>query len=281
MKLCMFGPAGAEKSGVIDADGRLRDLSSRCPTLVPADLLPARLRELGRIDPSSLPVVEGKPRYGVPFQGTSKVVCIGLNYADHAAESGMAAPDEPIIFLKPTTALCGPNDDTIKPTHSTKLDWEVELGVVIGTTARSVPEEDAFKHVAGYCIVNDVSERAFQMQSGQWDKGKGCDTFAPVGPWLVTADAVADPQALDMWLNVNGTRRQTGNSRTMIFPVRHLVSYVSRYMTLLPGDIIATGTPPGVGMGFKPTPIWLTVGDVVELGIQGLGQQRQTIVAAV
>jgi 2-keto-4-pentenoate hydratase/2-oxohepta-3-ene-1,7-dioic acid hydratase in catechol pathway len=215
----------------------------------------------------------------VPVAGVSKVVCIGLNYADHAAEAGLSAPEEPIIFLKPSTALCGPDDDTVQPPGSTRLDWEVELGVVIGTTARHVPQAAALNHVAGYCVVNDVSERAFQFQSSQWDKGKSCDTFCPVGPWLVTRDEVADPQALGMWLDVNGRRMQDGSTRTMIFGVAELVSYCSRYMTLLPGDVIATGTPPGVGMGIKPEPVWLKVGDVVELGIDGLGRQRQHIVA--
>lgn len=278
MKLCRYGKAGSEKPGMVDADGRIRDLSSRVPVLSPDSLSPAGLAELARIDVSSLPVVQGEPRIGVPWQGMSKFVCIGLNYSDHAAESGMAEPSEPIIFMKAISALCGPDDDTIQPPHSTKLDWEVELGVVIGTRARYVSRDEALKHVAGYCVVNDISERAFQLQSSQWDKGKGCDTFGPVGPWLVTADEVPDANDLDMWLDVNGVRRQTGNTRTMIFDVPTLVSYCSQYVTLEPGDLIATGTPPGVGMGMKPEPVWLKPGDVVTLGIEGLGAQRQRVV---
>ncbi len=279
MKLCQFGDRNEEKPGLIDSEGRLRDLSAVTGPFGPADLSPEGLARLAAVDPGGLPLVPGTPRLGLPFRGTSKVVCIGLNYADHAAEAGLAVPTEPIIFLKPTTALCGPYDDTIQPPHSTKLDWEVELGVVIGRKAQHVPEERALDHVAGYCVVNDVSERAFQMQSTQWDKGKGCDSFAPVGPWLVTADEVPDPQDLNLWLDVNGRRMQTGNTRTMIFGVARLIAYCSAYMTLLPGDIIATGTPPGVGMGMKPEPVWLKVGDTVTLGIDGLGQQRQRIVA--
>lgn len=279
MKLCRYGQAGSEKPGMVDADGRIRDLSSRVPVLSPDVLSPASLAELARIDVSSLPVVPGEPRIGVPWQGMSKFVCIGLNYSDHAAESGMAEPSEPIIFMKAISALCGPDDDTIQPPHSTKLDWEVELGVVIGTRARYVTRDEALNHVAGYCVVNDISERAFQLQSSQWDKGKGCDTFGPVGPWLVTADEVPDPNDLDMWLDVNGVRRQTGNTRTMIFDVPTLISYCSQYVTLEPGDLIATGTPPGVGMGIKPEPVWLKPGDVVTLGVEGLGAQRQRVVS--
>ena len=279
MKLCRFGAAGAEKPGLIDAEGCLRNLSGHCRDIDPTVFRPQGLSQLAKIDPVSLPVVTEIPRFGVPFTGMSKFICIGLNYSDHAAEAGLAVPPEPIIFLKANSALCGPNDDTIKPLGSTRLDWEVELGVVIGSRANNVAETDALSHVAGYCVVNDVSERAFQMQSSQWDKGKGCDTFGPVGPWLVTADEVGDPQNLELWLDVNGRRRQAGNTRTMIFGVKALVSYVSRYMTLLPGDIIATGTPPGVGMGIKPEPVWLNVGDEVKLGIGGLGAQTQKIVA--
>lgn len=280
MKLCRYGAPGMEKPGLIDENGTLRDLSGLCADIEPRHLAPEGLASLAAIDPAGLPRVAGTPRLGVPYAGMSKFVCIGLNYSDHAAEAGMAVPSEPIIFLKALSALSGPEDPIVQPRHSTKLDWEVELGVVIGTTARDVAEADAMDHVAGYCVVNDVSERAFQMQSSQWDKGKGCDTFGPVGPWLVTRDEVADPQDLDMWLDVNGKRMQAGNTRTMIFGVRELVSYCSRYMTLLPGDIIATGTPPGVGMGIKPEPVWLKPGDVVELGIAGLGRQRQTVQAS-
>lgn len=279
MKLCRYGQAGYEKPGAVDGEGRIRDLSSRIADLSPDSLSPGRLRELAAIDLSTLPLVEGNPRPGVPWKGMSKFVCIGLNYSDHAAESGMAEPSEPIIFLKAISALCGPNDDTIQPPHSTKLDWEIELGVVIGSRARHVSKEKALEHVAGYCVVNDISERAFQLQSSQWDKGKGCDTFGPVGPWLVTTDDVPDPNGLDMWLDVNDVRRQTGNSRTMIFDVQTLVSYCSRYMTLEPGDLIATGTPPGVAMGMKPEPAWLRPGDVVALGIEKLGAQRQRVIA--
>ncbi len=279
MKLCRFGGAHAEKPGILDREGRIRDLSSVCANFDPETLGPAGLAGLAAIDVDRLPLAEGSPRLGVPYRGVSKFVCIGLNYSDHAAEAGMAAPTEPIIFLKATSAISGPSDDIIQPRDSTKLDWEVELGVVIGTKAQYVRQDEALDYVAGYCVVNDVSERGFQLQSSQWDKGKGCDTFGPIGPWLVTKDKVADPQGLDMWLDVNGVRRQSGNTRTMIFGVRELVSYCSRYMSLMPGDIIATGTPPGVGMGIKPEPVWLKPGDVVELGIEGLGRQRQRVAA--
>lgn len=279
MKLCRFGAPGAEMPALVDRDGRLRDLSGVRPDIGPRELSPEGLAALAAIDPATLPLVEGEPRLGVPFAGMSKFICIGLNYSDHAAEAGMAVPSEPIIFLKAPSALSGADDPIIQPPHSTRLDWEVELGVVIGTTARYVDEDDALAYVAGYCVVNDVSERAFQMQSSQWDKGKGCDTFGPVGPFLVTKDEVPDPQNLDMRLDVNGRRMQSGNTRTMIFGVREIVAYCSRYMTLLPGDIIATGTPPGVGMGMKPEPVWLRPGDVVELEIAGLGRQRQEITA--
>lgn len=279
MKLCRYGAPGAEKPALVDRDGRLRDLSGVCPDIGPRELSPEGLAALAALDPATLPMVAGEPRLGVPFTGISKFICIGLNYSDHAAEAGMAVPSEPIIFLKAPSALSGPDDPIIQPPHSTRLDWEVELGVVIGTTARYVDEAQALDHVAGYCVVNDVSERAFQMQSSQWDKGKGCDTFGPVGPFLVTRDEVPDPQNLDMRLDVNGRRMQAGNTRTMIFGVREIVAYCSRYMTLLPGDIIATGTPPGVGMGMKPEPVWLQPGDVVELEIAGLGRQRQQVKA--
>ncbi len=280
MKLCRYGKDGHEKPGVIDAQGKLRDLSKITANIDASTLSPRELERLARIKPESLPLVTGNPRMGVPFTGISKYVAIGLNYSDHAAEAGMAVPTEPIIFMKSTTCICGPDDDTVQPRNSTKLDWECELGIVIGTRAQYVSEADSLNHVAGYCLANDVSERAFQLQSSQWDKGKGCDTFGPLGPWLVTRDEIPDPQNLHMWLDVNGKRMQDGNTRTMIFGVKKLVSYCSHYMTLLPGDVICTGTPPGVGMGIKPQPLWLKPGDVVELGIEGLGRQRQKIVAA-
>lgn len=278
MKLCRYGKDGFEKPGMIDADGKVRDLSKIIPQIGPNELSPRGLAMLSKIKPETLPVVAGSHRMGVPYVGITKFVAIGLNYSDHAKEAGMAIPTEPIVFLKATSSICGPDDDTIQPPHSTKLDWEVELGIVIGTKAQHVSEAQALDHVAGYCVVNDVSERAFQMQSSQWDKGKGYDTFGPIGPWLVTTDEITDPQNLNMWLDLNGKRMQSGNTRTMIFSCAHIVSYVSQYMTLLPGDIITTGTPPGVGMGVKPNPVWLQPGDVVTLGIEGLGQQRQKIV---
>lgn len=280
MKLCRYGKDGHEKPGIIDAQGKLRDLSKIIAHIDAATLAPRELERLSKIKPESLPLVTGNPRMGVPFTGISKYVAIGLNYSDHAAEAGMAVPTEPIIFYKATTSICGPDDDTIQPRNSTKLDWECELTIVIGSKAQYVSEADALDYVAGYCVANDVSERAFQLQSSQWDKGKGCDTFGPVGPWLVTRDEIPDPQNLHMWLDVNGKRMQDGNTKTMIFGVKKLVSYCSHYMTLLPGDLICTGTPPGVGMGIKPNPVWLKPGDVVELGIEGLGRQRQKIVAA-
>jgi 2,4-didehydro-3-deoxy-L-rhamnonate hydrolase len=279
MKLCRYGQPGAEKPGLIDRDGRIRDLSGVIKDLGPAELSPSGLAALRKVAPNDLPLVNGTPRFGPCSTGIAKLVAIGLNYVDHAKESGLPIPTEPIVFMKATSCIVGPNDDVVQPRNSTKLDWEVELGVTIGTKAQYVSEERALDYVAGYCIVNDVSERAFQMQSSQWDKGKGCDTFGPIGPWLVTSDEVPDPQALDMWLDVNGERMQTGNTRTMIFGVKKLVSYVSSYMTLMPGDVIATGTPPGVGLGKKPNPIFLKPGDVMTLGIQGLGQQRQKVVA--
>jgi 2-keto-4-pentenoate hydratase/2-oxohepta-3-ene-1,7-dioic acid hydratase in catechol pathway len=277
MKLLRYGPAGREKPGLLDAEGGLRDLSGVVGHVTSEHLSDRALARLAKIDPASLPRVRGTPRLGVPYLGISKLVAIGLNYADHAAEAGMAPPSEPIVFLKATTCISGPGDDLVIPRGSTKTDWEVELGVVIGTKAQYVPEEKALHHVAGYCVVNDVSERNFQLErGGQWDRGKGCDTFGPIGPWLVTRDEVPDPQALDLWLDLNGEPMQRGNTRTMIFGVAHLVSYVSRFMTLLPGDVIATGTPPGVGMARKP-PRYLQPGDVVTLGVAGLGQQRQRV----
>lgn len=279
MKLGRYGLPGEEKPFLLDAEGRMRDLAGVVDRLSAADFEADLFQRLAGIDPAGLPLVTGEPRIGVPYEGLSKFICIGLNYSDHAAEAGLPAPDEPIIFLKALSALNGPNDAVLQPPHSTRLDWEVELGVVIGKTARYLDEAEALDHVAGYCVVNDVSERAFQMQSSQWDKGKGCDSFGPVGPWLVTADAVPDPQNLEMFLDVNGRRMQAGNTATMIFSVAKLVAYCSRYMTLLPGDLIATGTPPGVGLGQKPEPIFLTVGDEMHLGIEGLGEQRQRVAA--
>jgi 2,4-diketo-3-deoxy-L-fuconate hydrolase len=280
MKLVRYGPAGKEKPGLVDADGKLRDLSRQVPDIGPSTLAPAKLKELAKLDPKKLPLVKGRPRLGPCVATPSKFVAIGLNFSDHAKETGSPIPEHPVVFFKATTCIVGPNDNVMVPKDSTQLDWEVELGVVIGRTARHVAEKDALKHVAGYCVVNDVSERDFQLKksASQWNKGKGCDTFGPLGPWLVTTDSIKDPQNLAMWLDVNGQRRQTGNTRTMIFGVAALVADVSRYMTLLPGDVITTGTPPGVALGMKP-PRWLEVGDVVTLGIDGLGEQKQTIVA--
>jgi 2,4-didehydro-3-deoxy-L-rhamnonate hydrolase len=279
MKLCRYGKNGFEKPGMIDAQGNVRELSAVVEQIDRGTISPAGLAKLRKIKAETLPLVKGEPRLGVPYVGISKFVAIGLNYADHAREANMPIPPEPVVFMKATTCINGPNDKVIVPKHSTRLDWEVELGVVIGKKAQYVSEDKAIDYVAGYCVVNDVSERAFQLQSSQWDKGKGCDTFGPIGPWLVTTDEIRDPQNLDMWLDVNGRRMQKGNTRTMIFGVAKLVSYCSQFMTLLPGDIITTGTPPGVGMGMKPEPVWLKPGDVMNLGIQGLGEQRQEVVA--
>jgi 2-keto-4-pentenoate hydratase/2-oxohepta-3-ene-1,7-dioic acid hydratase in catechol pathway len=277
MKWLRFGPSGRERVGALDAQGVLRDLSIAVPHLDLPTLGRAGLRRLSTLKPEDFPRVKGQPRLGVPFTGIGKFVAIGLNYADHAAETGQAIPKEPIIFMKATSCITGPNDPVMLPPGSTKTDWEVELGVVISHTARQVGEADALKHVAGYCVVNDVSEREYQLErGGTWDKGKGCDTFGPIGPWLVTPDEVADTQSLALWLDVNGAPRQRGNTATMIFGVATLVSYVSRYMTLLPGDVICTGTPPGVGLGMKP-PQFLKAGDVMTLGIAGLGEQRQVV----
>jgi len=279
MKLLRYGPSGHEKPGLLDADGRIRDLSSIVSNIDSGVLAPSRLTHLRGFDPVKLPLVRGTPRLGVPYTGIGKFIAIGLNYSDHAAESGMPVPAEPIVFMKATTCITGPNDGIVLPKGSTKTDWEVELGVVIGAKAQYVEQADALKHVAGYCVINDISERNFQLERGsQWDKGKGCDTFGPIGPYLVTAESIDDPQNLDMWLDVNGEKRQRGNTKTMVFGVAHLVSYISRFMTLMPGDIITTGTPPGVGMGMKP-PQFLKAGDVVTLGIEGLGEQRQRVVA--
>ena len=280
MRLVRYGAVGHEKPGMLDRSGRLRDLSAHVKDITGETLSPAGLDKLKGIDPSSLPLVEGSPRLGSPVTGMSKFVAIGLNYADHAAESGMPIPAEPIVFMKANTSLCGPNDNVEKPRGSTKLDWEVELAIIIGSRAKYVSEADALKYVAGYAVCNDVSERFFQIERlGQWTKGKSHDTFGPLGPWLVTADEIPDPQNLGMWLDVNGERRQTGSTSTMIFGVAKIVSYLSELMTLLPGDIITTGTPPGVGMGMKP-PQYLKAGDVVSLGIDGLGEQRQQVVDA-
>ncbi|HZW21440.1 fumarylacetoacetate hydrolase family protein [Noviherbaspirillum sp.] len=279
MKLVRYGRIGKEKPGLIDEEGRLRDLSAVVEDIGPEQLSDKSLARLARIKPASLPLVRGNPRRGVPLAQVGKFIGIGLNYSDHAQEAGLAIPKEPIIFMKATSSLCGPDDPIMLPRGSKKTDWEVELGVVIGTIARSVSEKDALSHVAGYCVVNDVSEREYQFERGtQWDKGKGCDTFGPVGPWLVTRDEVPNPQRLDLWLDLNGKRVQSGNTRKMIFSVAKLVSYVSRFMTLMPGDIITTGTPPGVGMGMKP-PQFLKRGDELVLGIDGLGEQRQTVIA--
>ncbi len=280
MKLLRYGPVGSEKPGLVDAAGRMRDLSDRIDDIDLRVLTPQRLAELASIDPSTLPEVPDDVRIGPCVARIGKLVCAGLNYADHAAEAGMPVPAEPVLFLKPSSAVCGPADDVQIPRGSQKTDWEVELGVVIGTRAKYVDESDALGHVAGYCIANDVSEREFQLERlGQWDKGKGHDTFAPIGPWLVTRDEVPDPQALSLWLDVNGNRCQRGNTQTMVFGVRALVAYISRFMTLEPGDVICTGTPPGVGLGRKP-PVFLKPGDVMTLGIDGLGTQRQVCVAA-
>jgi len=280
MKLVRYGEKGAEKPGLIDKSGQLRDLSAHIRDLDGEAYSPASLKKLAEIDPASLPAVGGNPRLGAPVTGISKFVAIGLNYVDHAKETGAQIPSEPIFFIKANTALSGPNDPVEKPRGSTKLDWEVEIAVIIGTRAKYVSEADALNHVAGYCICNDVSERNFQIERlGQWTKGKSHDTFGPLGPWLVTKDEIPNVQTLSMWLDVNGTRRQTGSTSTMIFSIAKCVSYVSQFMTLLPGDVLTTGTPPGVGTGMKP-PQYLNVGDVVTLGIEGLGEQRQEIVAA-
>lgn len=278
MKLVRYGNPGREKPGLIDADGKLRDLSGVVPDIGPEQLGQAGLNRIRKANTARLPLVRGNPRFGCPVSQVGKFIAIGLNYADHAAESGAPIPKEPIVFMKATTCIQGPNDPVMLPRGSVKSDWEVELGVVIGTRARYVSMKDALAHVAGYTVVNDVSEREYQLERGpQWDKGKGCDTFGPVGPWLVTADEIPNVQKLAMWLDLNGERMQTGSTRTMIFNVAKLVSYVSHFMTLVPGDIITTGTPPGVGLGMKP-PRYLKKGDVMTLGIEGLGEQRQEVV---
>jgi len=277
MKLIRYGRKGMEKPGLVDAQGHVRDLMGVLPDITATTLGPESLARLAGIPAAALPVVPEPGRIGVPWSGMGKFICIGLNYADHAAESGQPVPKEPIVFMKATSALIGCNDPVVLPQGSVKTDWEVELGVVIGSKARYVSEADALSHVAGYCVVNDVSEREYQLERGsQWDKGKGCDTFGPVGPWLVTRDEVPDPQTLPMWLEVNGRRVQNGSTRTMVFGVAALVSYLSRFMTLYPGDLISTGTPPGVGLGMKP-PLYLKAGDEMRLGIEGLGEQRQRV----
>lgn len=282
MKLLRFGPKGAEKPGLVDQQGRVRDLSAVIDDVAGAALAPEGLARLAALDPASLPLAPEGARIGPCVGRVGKFVAIGLNYADHAAEAGLPLPAEPILFMKATSCLNGPDDDVVLPRGSVKTDWEVELGVVIGSEARYVSREAALDHVAGYCLVNDVSERAFQTErGGTWDKGKGCDTFGPIGPWLVTRDEVPDPQALRLWLSVDGVMRQNGSTATMIFPVAELVSYVSQFMSLQPGDILTTGTPPGVGMGVKPEPVFLRAGQVMRLGIDGLGEQVQRVVAPV
>jgi len=279
MKLVRFGRQGEEKPGLVTGDGEIRDLSGVVPDIDGATLTEAGLQRIRALDPRSLPIVAGDPRLGACVAGVGKFICIGLNYSDHAAESGMPVPAEPVVFMKATSAIMGPNDDVVIPRGSEKTDWEVELGVVIGKAAKYVSEGDALGHVAGYCVVNDLSERAFQIEgTGQWTKGKSCDTFGPIGPYLVTADEVPDPQNLTLWLKVDGHEYQRGSTKTMVFGVAHLVSYLSRFMSLQPGDIISTGTPPGVGLGQKP-PKYLRAGSTIELGIDGLGVQTQRVIA--
>ncbi|MGE4612198.1 MAG: fumarylacetoacetate hydrolase family protein [Paracoccaceae bacterium] len=279
MKLLRFGPTGSEKPGIVDADGKVRDLSGIVADIGGETLAPEKLAQLAALDLASLPLAEDTDRLGPCVSGTGKFICIGLNYADHAAESGMEVPPEPVIFMKATSAICGPNDPVIIPRGSEKTDWEVELGVIIGKRAKYVSEDDALDYVAGYCLINDVSERTFQLEhAGQWTKGKSADNFGPIGPWLVTKDEIADPQNLKMWLTVNGVSHQDGSTTTMVYGVAHVVSYLSKFMSLQPGDVISTGTPPGVGMGLKP-PTYLKPGDIIELGIEGLGEQRQDVIA--
>lgn len=278
MKLVRYGDAGHEKPGMIDASGKLRDLSAHVTDINASALSDAQLDRLRALDPEALPLVDGNPRFGPCVAGIGKFMCIGLNFSDHAAETGADIPKHPILFMKANSAIVGPNDDVVLPRGSTTTDWEVELGVVIGKAAKYVSKEEALDHVAGYCVVNDVSERTFQTAlTGQWTKGKSCDTFGPTGPWLVTRDEVGDPQKLDMWLDVNGKRMQTGNTDTQIFTVAEIIEHLSMLFTLHPGDVISTGTPPGVGMGVKPSPIYLKPGDVMELGVEKLGSQRQTV----
>ena len=283
MKLVRYGNPGKEKPGLIDAEGKLRDLSAVVKDIGAAQLSPAALAKISKVKTDKLPFVKGKPRFGSPVANVGKFIAIGLNYTDHAEESGMPIPAEPVVFMKANSCVVGPNDDIMLPKGSVKTDWEVELGIVIGTKARYVSQKEALNFVAGYCTINDVSEREYQLERGpQWDKGKGCDTFGPIGPWLVTTDEITNPQKLGMWLDVNGQRYQTGNTKTMIFSCAKIVSYLSQFMTLMPGDVITTGTPPGVGLGIKkdgkPAPVFLKKGDVVTLGIEGLGEQRQLVV---
>ncbi len=281
MKLLRFGPSGQEKPGIVDADGKVRDLSGVVDDIAGEALSDAGLAKLAAIDLTTLPLAPADARTGPCVGRVGKFICIGLNYADHAAESGLSVPEEPVIFMKATSAIIGPNDTVLKPRGSNKLDWEVELGIVIGKHTAYVSEAEALDHVAGYCTINDVSERAFQLErAGTWDKGKGCDTFGPIGPWLVTKDEAGNVEDLAMWLEVNGKRYQDSSTKTMVFKPAFLVHYLSQFMSLQPGDVISTGTPPGVGMGQKPDPIWLQPGDVMELGIAGLGQQKQTVGAA-
>jgi 2,4-didehydro-3-deoxy-L-rhamnonate hydrolase len=283
MKLVRYGKPGKEKPGLIDAEGKLRDLSSIVKDIGAEQLSPSALAKINKVKTDKLPLVKGKPRFGTPVANVGKFIAIGLNYTDHAEESGMPIPAEPVVFMKANSCVVGPNDDIMLPKGSVKTDWEVELGIVIGTKARYVSQKEALNFVAGYCTINDVSEREYQLERGpQWDKGKGCDTFGPIGPWLVTTDEITNPQKLGMWLDVNGKRFQTGNTKTMIFSCAKIVSYLSQFMTLMPGDVITTGTPPGVGLGIKkdgkPAPVFLKKGDVVTLGIEGLGEQRQLVV---
>ncbi len=281
MKLLRYGPKGQEKPGMLDAQGRIRDLSGVVPDITGATIGPAGLAKLRALDPASLPLVDGTPRLGPCVGNVGKFICIGLNYSDHAAESGLPVPPEPVVFMKATSAICGPADDVEIPRNSVKTDWEVELGVVIGTHAKYVAEKDALAHVAGYCVVNDISEREFQAErSGQWTKGKSHDTFGPIGPWLVTADEVPEPNNLKMWLEVDGHRYQNGSTATMVYKVPFLVAYLSQFMSLQPGDIISTGTPPGVGLGQKPQPVYLKPGQVMRLAVEGLGEQQQRTVQA-
>ena len=280
MKLVRYGPVGSEKPGLIDGSGAIRDLGREIDDIDGASLSPATLTRLAALDPEALPPVSGNPRLGVPVHGIGKIIGVGLNYADHAAESGMAIPEEPILFAKQTTSLGGPHDPVMMPRGATKVDWEAELAVVIGSRASYVAEADALGHVAGYCVANDVSERDFQFKHGpDWQKGKSCDSFGPLGPWLVTADEVGDPQDLRIWLDLNGESMQDGSTSQMVFGVAHLISYISGFMSLMPGDVIITGTPPGVGAGRKP-PRYLAPGDVMTLGVEGLGEQRQEIIAS-
>lgn len=284
MKLVRFGPVGKEKPGLIDNDGKLRDLSAVIADITPEQLGDKALAKIRKLDASKLPLAKGKRRLGSPVNQIGKFIGIGLNYSDHAAEADMPIPKEPIVFMKSTTCIQGANDPVMLPKGSTKTDWEVELGIVVGTKARYVSQKEALNFVAGYCIVNDISEREFQLERGpQWDRGKGCDTFGPIGPWLVTRDEVPNPQSLTLWLDLNSKRMQSGSTKTMIFSVAKIISYLSQFMTLMPGDVITTGTPPGVGMGMKkegkPSPLFLKKGDVMKLGIEGLGEQEQTVVA--